>query len=72
VGPPVPFIGFDPTDHPGRLPAQVEEGGAGGANIGLVLRPVRGVSIAFGQAWNTELPLWQCLQELGPHTWNRS
>lgn len=64
-GPPVPFIGFDPPDTPGRLPAAVEEGGAGGTGGGLVLRPVKGISIAFGGNPSTELPLWFYLEELG-------
>ncbi len=64
-GPPVPFLGFDPTDDPGRLPVSFDTGGptVGG---GLVLRPIRGISIAFGQPFGTELPLWQNLEDLGP------
>ena len=64
-GPPVPFIGFDPPDSPGRLASAVAEGGAGGVGGGAVPRPIEGVSIAFGQAWDVEEPVWQNLELIG-------
>lgn len=57
-GPPVPFIGFDPTDHPGRLPAQVEQGGAGAGGGGLVVREIVGICFAFDSPAMTDTPLW--------------
>lgn len=65
-GAPVPFIGFDPTDHPGRLPAAVEEGGAGAANGGgIAFNPIRNISIAFGFQWNSEHPQWTDITTVG-------
>lgn len=64
---PVPFIGFAPPDDPGRLSSDPLLGGAGGVGGGAVPRPIEGISIAFGQAWNTEEPVWQNLQTIGNH-----
>ena len=57
-----------PPTSPGRLPNRVEAGGSGGGGGGgLTPSPIRaGVNIAFGSTVNSEAPLWQLLNELGP------
>lgn len=65
MGAPVPFMGFEPPDDPGRLPVDVTQGGSGSGMGGLRPNPISGISIAFGSAHNADAPLWQDLLKIG-------
>lgn len=67
---PVTILGVTggPPTNPGRLSVRIEAGGSGGGGGGgLTPNPIRaGVNIAFGSPTNSDAPLWQLLEELGP------
>ena len=66
---PLPALhpGHDPTTTPATANRTTLGDGKGGRVEGLVPHAIRaGVNIAFGSPANSDAPLWQNLNELGP------